>query len=137
MNGDLQIGAAGDHDAMAATALRGVRPVGRALVVDARDVLDDEQRRAAAHAAHFESKRTLRARVELPHAGNLDRARERPALDQRFDAIDRAAEPVAEQADLLKRLIGDGAGRTLALKVLRPTAGVVAVVHLIVTPNPS
>ena len=46
-------------------------------------------------------------------------------------------EPVAEQADLLKLLIGDGAGRTLALKVLRPTAGVVAVVHLIVTPNPS
>ena len=31
----------------------------------------------------------------------------------------------------------DGAGRTLALKVLRPTAGVVAVVHLIVTPSPS
>ena len=46
-------------------------------------------------------------------------------------------EPVAEQADLLKLLIGDGAGRTLALKVLRPTAGVVAVVHLIVTPSPS
>jgi S1-C subfamily serine protease len=45
-------------------------------------------------------------------------------------------EPVAEQADLLKLLIGDGAARTLALKVLRPTAGVVAVVHLIVTPNP-
>src|SRR5688572_11923480 len=46
-------------------------------------------------------------------------------------------EPVAEQADLLKLLIGDGAGKTLALKVLRPTAGVVAVVHLIVTPSPS
>jgi S1-C subfamily serine protease len=45
-------------------------------------------------------------------------------------------EPVAEQADLLKLLIGDGAARTLALKVLRPTAGVVAVVHLIVTPSP-
>jgi hypothetical protein len=37
----------------------------------------------------------------------------------------------------LKLLIGDGAGRTLALKVLRPTAGVVTVVHLIVTPSPS
>jgi S1-C subfamily serine protease len=34
-------------------------------------------------------------------------------------------------------LIGDGAGRTLALKVLRPTVGVVAVVHLIVTPSSS
>ena len=45
-------------------------------------------------------------------------------------------EPVAEQADLLKLLIGEGAGRTLALTVLRPTAGVVAVVHLIVTPSP-
>jgi S1-C subfamily serine protease len=46
-------------------------------------------------------------------------------------------EPVAEQADLLKLLIGDGAAQTLALKVLRPTAGVVAAVHLIVTPSPS
>jgi S1-C subfamily serine protease len=46
-------------------------------------------------------------------------------------------EPVAEQADLLKLLIGDGAGRTLALKVLRPAAGVLNVVHLIATPNPS
>ena len=44
-------------------------------------------------------------------------------------------EPVAEQADLLKLLIGDGAGRTLALKVLRPNAGVLSVVHLIVTPT--
>jgi S1-C subfamily serine protease len=46
-------------------------------------------------------------------------------------------EPVAEQADLLKLLIGDGAGRTLTLKVLRPTAGVVGVVHLVVTPSAS
>jgi S1-C subfamily serine protease len=45
-------------------------------------------------------------------------------------------EPVAEQADLLKLLIGDGAGRTLALKVLRPNAGVLRVVHLVVTPTP-
>jgi S1-C subfamily serine protease len=42
-------------------------------------------------------------------------------------------EPVAEQADLLKLLIGDGAGRTLALKVLRPTAGVLGVMHVVVT----
>jgi S1-C subfamily serine protease len=46
-------------------------------------------------------------------------------------------EAVAEQADLLKLLIGDGAGRTLALKVLRPTAGVLGVVHLLVTPSAS
>jgi S1-C subfamily serine protease len=46
-------------------------------------------------------------------------------------------EPVAEQADLLKLLIGDGAGRTLALKVLRPNAGVLSVVHVLATPNPS
>jgi S1-C subfamily serine protease len=45
-------------------------------------------------------------------------------------------EPIAEQADLLKLLIGDGAGRTLALKLLRPTAGVLDVVHVVVTPNP-
>jgi S1-C subfamily serine protease len=45
-------------------------------------------------------------------------------------------EPVAEQADLLKLLIGDGAGRTLALKVLRPTAGVLGAIHVLVTPNP-
>jgi S1-C subfamily serine protease len=45
-------------------------------------------------------------------------------------------ETVAEQADLLKLLIGDGAGRTLALRVLRPTAGLLNAVHVIVTPNP-
>ena len=46
-------------------------------------------------------------------------------------------EPVAEQADLLKLLIGEGAARTLALKVLRPNAGVLGVVHVIVTPSPT
>jgi len=46
-------------------------------------------------------------------------------------------ETVAEQADLLKLLIGDGAGRTVALKVLRPTAGVLNVVHVLVTPAES
>jgi S1-C subfamily serine protease len=46
-------------------------------------------------------------------------------------------ETVAEQADLLKLLIGDGAGKTLALKILRPTAGVLTVVHVLATPNAS
>jgi membrane-associated protease RseP (regulator of RpoE activity) len=45
-------------------------------------------------------------------------------------------EAIAEQADLLGFLIGDGAGRTLALKVLRPAAGVLTVVHVAVTPSP-
>jgi S1-C subfamily serine protease len=48
--------------------------------------------------------------------------------------IGAQGEPVAEQSDLLKLLIGDGAGRTLTLKVLRPNAGVLGAVHLIVTP---
>lgn len=46
-------------------------------------------------------------------------------------------ELVAEQADVLKLLIGEGAARTLALKGLRPTAGVLGVVHLLVTPSPA
>jgi S1-C subfamily serine protease len=49
--------------------------------------------------------------------------------------IGAQGEPIAEQADLLKLLIGDGAGRTVALRVLRPNAGVLGVVHLIVTPT--
>jgi S1-C subfamily serine protease len=44
-------------------------------------------------------------------------------------------ETVAEQADLLKLLIGDGAGRTLTLKLLRPIAGVLTVVHVLATPS--
>jgi len=44
-------------------------------------------------------------------------------------------EPVAEQADLLKLMIGDGAGSTLALKLLRPNAGVLTDLHLIVAPH--
>jgi S1-C subfamily serine protease len=46
-------------------------------------------------------------------------------------------EIVAEQADLLKLLIGDGASKTLALKILRPTAGVLTVLHALVTPAAS
>ena len=49
--------------------------------------------------------------------------------------IGAQGEPVAEQADLLKLLIGDGAGRTLALKILRPTAGVLGIVHALATPT--
>jgi S1-C subfamily serine protease len=44
-------------------------------------------------------------------------------------------ETVAEQADLLKLLIGDGASKTLALKILRPTVGVLTIVHVLVTPT--
>jgi S1-C subfamily serine protease len=49
--------------------------------------------------------------------------------------IGAQGEPIAEQADLLKLLIGDGAGRTLALRVLRPNAGALGIVHLLVTPT--
>jgi hypothetical protein len=38
---------------------------------------------------------------------------------------------------MLKLLIGDGAGRTLILKVLRPTTGALSVVHIPVKPNAS
>jgi S1-C subfamily serine protease len=43
---------------------------------------------------------------------------------------------VAGQADLLKLLIGDGARRVLVFKVLRPKAGVLTIVHLVVTLSP-
>ncbi len=45
-------------------------------------------------------------------------------------------EAVAEQSDLLKLLIGDGVGRTLVFKVLRPKAGVLTMVEVAVTPGP-
>ena len=45
-------------------------------------------------------------------------------------------ETIAEQGDLLKLLIGDGAGRTLVFKVLRPVAGVLTVVYVTITPSP-
>jgi S1-C subfamily serine protease len=44
-------------------------------------------------------------------------------------------EPIAEHADLLRRMIGEDAGKTLALKVLRPSAGVLGIIHVIVTPD--
>jgi S1-C subfamily serine protease len=49
--------------------------------------------------------------------------------------IGAQGQPIAELADLLKLLTGDGAGRTLALKILRPEAGVLRVIHALVTAN--
>ena len=44
-------------------------------------------------------------------------------------------DPVADQGDLLKLLIGDNEGRTLVFKVLRPKAGVLTIAHVMVTPS--
>jgi S1-C subfamily serine protease len=44
-------------------------------------------------------------------------------------------EPVAQLADLLRHVTGDNAGRALALKILRPSAGVLGAVHVVVTPD--
>ena len=44
-------------------------------------------------------------------------------------------ETIAEQSDLLRLLIGDRAGEPIALRVLRPTAGVLSVVHVLLTPS--
>ena len=44
-------------------------------------------------------------------------------------------ETIGEQSDLLRLLVGDRAGEPLALKVLRPTAGVLGVVHVLLTPS--
>jgi S1-C subfamily serine protease len=44
-------------------------------------------------------------------------------------------EPVAQLADLLRHLTGDNAGRALALKILRPSAGVLGAVHVVITPD--
>lgn len=43
--------------------------------------------------------------------------------------------PVAQLADLLRHLTGDNAGRALALKILRPNAGVLGAVHMAITPD--
>ncbi len=42
--------------------------------------------------------------------------------------------PVSQLSDLLNRLGGDVAGRVLPLKILRPRAGILEVLHVLVTP---
>lgn len=44
-------------------------------------------------------------------------------------------EAVSELSDLLRLLSGDAAEKTLALKVLRPSAGVLHVLHVLLTPS--
>jgi S1-C subfamily serine protease len=43
--------------------------------------------------------------------------------------------PVSQLSDLLSWLVGDTAGQVLPLKILRPRAGVLEVMHLLVTPT--
>jgi S1-C subfamily serine protease len=43
--------------------------------------------------------------------------------------------PVSQLSDLLKWLGGDAAGQVLPLKILRPRAGVLEILHALVTPN--
>jgi S1-C subfamily serine protease len=45
-------------------------------------------------------------------------------------------EVVSEHADLLRLLTGEGAGKPLALKLLRPSAGVLGTLYVLVTPGP-
>jgi hypothetical protein len=42
--------------------------------------------------------------------------------------------PLAQLSDLLKRLAGEGYGRPLLLKLLRPVAGTLTPFYLTVTP---
>jgi S1-C subfamily serine protease len=44
-------------------------------------------------------------------------------------------EPISEHADLLRLLSGEGAGKPIALKLLRPTAGVLGALYVVVTPD--
>lgn len=44
-------------------------------------------------------------------------------------------EPVSQLSDLLKLLAGNAAGQALALKILRPRAGVLEIAHFLVTPD--
>ena len=49
--------------------------------------------------------------------------------------IGAQGEPTAELSDLLKRVTGNDAETSLALKILRPTSGVLRTLHLFVTPE--
>ena len=45
-------------------------------------------------------------------------------------------QPVSEPSDLLSWLAGEAAGQVLPLKILRPRAGVLEVLHLLISPTP-
>ena len=49
--------------------------------------------------------------------------------------IGAQGEPVSQLSDLLNWLAGNAAGQVLSLKILRPRAGVLEVVHVLVTPD--
>jgi hypothetical protein len=43
---------------------------------------------------------------------------------------------VSQPSDLLSWLAGEAAGQVLPLKILRPRAGVLEVLHLLISPTP-
>jgi hypothetical protein len=86
-----------DDGVAAALAGRRTRPVGRDVVVDARDVLAHDLRLAGDDALHLEAERALHALLEDAHLRRVDRALERAALDDVADLVERHAEPVGER----------------------------------------
>ena len=75
------------------------RPVGRDVVGDASEVLDDDPRPAADPALHLEAKGPLGARREGPEAVR-DVACERPALHLLADLVEREPEPARDEPNL-------------------------------------
>jgi hypothetical protein len=71
------------HRVAAALAGQRARPIGRDVVIDPRHVLADDLRLAAYDPLHLEAERALRALVEGPHLGGVDRALVRHAASIR------------------------------------------------------
>ncbi len=95
---ELERRASDDPDTVRPALLRR-RPVGRDVVGDAGEVLDDDPRPAADPALHLEAKGTLGARREGPEAVR-DVACERSALHVLADLVEREPEPARDEPDL-------------------------------------
>ena len=99
VHADHQVGVALDGDAVLAAREDGLGPVRGGVVVDAGDVLDDEERMALDHARDLEAEGAEGALLEGAHAVDLDGALERPPLDGGGDLVDLDPEDVGDDAD--------------------------------------
>ncbi|MEC7373705.1 MAG: hypothetical protein VX742_00950 [Actinomycetota bacterium] len=97
LNGE--IGTAGDGDGV--QALAGVRrgPFRGALVVDTGDVLHHDQGAIVDDALHLEAEGTHAALLEVAHAGDGDRAFQRPLLDDSADLVDRNTQTISDDTN--------------------------------------
>ena len=94
-------GEIGTAETVMAQALASVRhgPFRGAVVVDTGDVLHHDQGATVDDALHLEAEGAHASLLEVAHAGDGDRAFQRPLLDDSADLVDRNTQTISDDTN--------------------------------------